>query len=137
MMIESTPGAYPVALKVSNILGVDSIIIPAYINIGGMRLPLNETFENNSATRNLWTIQNPNGDSTWRLWTVAGTSPGNLAMGINNYDAPLLYYQDVLLSPVLDLRGLQNANLSFSHAYTRLSTSSSDSLIVSISTNCG
>jgi PKD repeat protein len=130
------PGIYPVGLSVSNLAGADSVFMTDYVNAGGFRLPLTETFENNSATRPLWSVQNPNNDTTFRLWQVAGTTPGNLAFGINNYDYPGMYKTDALESPVLDLRGLQNATLTFMHAYSRYLTNS-DTLSVSISNNCG
>jgi hypothetical protein len=137
MVSYAVPGNYPVALRISSSNGFDSLYFTDYINVGGISLPLEETFEANSATRNLWQIQNLNNDSTWRLVTVGGTTPGNQAMGINNYDVTTEFYFDRLISPVLDLRGLSAANLQFQHAYTRYDNSASDSLIVAISTNCG
>lgn len=131
------PGIYPVALRISSATGYDSVYRDDYITVGGMALPLNETFELNSTTKNTWSIDNPNNDTTWRLFNVGGTTPGNTAYGINNYDFPTNFYLDRLVSPVLDLRGYQNASLSFQHAYTRYDKTSSDSLIIYVSTNCG
>jgi len=135
----STPGIYAVALKVSNVAGTDSIYKTSFIRIGGMQLPLNETFENNSSTVNLWKITNSYNDTFgWRKWTnTAGTAPGNTVFGINNYDNNIAGKRYQLITPILDLRGMQNASLNFQHAYTRYATSDKDSLIVSISTNCG
>jgi len=131
------PGVYPVALRISSSTGYDSIYQDDYITVGGISLPINETFESNSLTRGFWTIENPNNDTTWRLWTIGGTSPGNTAYGMNNYDWPSINYLDRLVSPILDLRGYQSAQLEFQHAYTRYDNSGSDSLIIWISTNCG
>jgi PKD repeat protein len=131
------PGVYPVALRISSTTGYDSVYKDDYITVGGMTLPLNETFEPTSLTKNFWSIENPNNDSTWRLYNVAGTTPGNTAYGINNFDYPTVNYLDRLVSPVLDLRGYQNALLEFQHAYTRYDKTASDSLIIYISTNCG
>jgi len=133
----SVPGTYPVALRVSNLSGLDSLFVKEFISVGGISLPLFETFEDNSGTKSLWTIQNPNADTTWRIWNIQGNTPGNKAMGMNNYVWLKNGNIDGLLSPVLDLRGMQSASLSFQHAYTRYDASTSDSLIVSISTNCG
>jgi PKD repeat protein len=133
----AAPGSYPVALRISSSNGYDSIYITDYLTVGGVSLPIDETFESNSPTRNLWTIDNLQGDSTWRLWNIAGTTPGNTAMGINNYDVTTQFYTDRIVSPVLDLRGLSAASLQFQHAYTRYDNSATDSLIVLISTNCG
>ncbi len=131
------PGVYPVALRISNASGFDSVYVRDYITVGGLQLPFLETFENNSTTRSLWTIENPNNDSTFRIWPIGGTTPGNLAMGINNFDGASVSGRfDRIVSPPIDLRGYQNAQLTFQHAYTR-ETTSSDSLVVYISTNCG
>lgn len=131
------PGSYPVALRISSSSGYDSIYLSDYITAGGISLPIDETFEANSPTRSLWSIDNLQNDSTWRLWNIAGTTPGNTAMGINNYDVTTQFYTDRIVSPVLDLRGLSSASLQFQHAYTRYDNSRTDSLIVLISTNCG
>jgi PKD repeat protein len=136
----STPGIYAVALKVSNVAGTDSIYKTNYIKIGGVTLPLNETFESNSATVGLWKTTNNYTNDTlgWRKWNnTGGTAPGNTVFGINNYDNASAGRRYQLLSPILDLRGMQNASLNFQHAYTRYATGDKDSLIVSISTNCG
>jgi PKD repeat protein len=137
MVSYAVPGYYPVALRISSPNGFDSLYFTDYINVGGISLPLEETFEANSPTRSLWRIENLNNDSTWRLVTVGGTTPGNTALGINNYDVTTEFYYDRLVSPVLDLRGLSTATLQFQHAYTRYDNTASDSLIVAISTNCG
>lgn len=134
-----TAGTYPAALRVTSVSGTDSIYKINVIKVGGLSLPFLETFETNSTTRELWTQSNNNGDATYwgRYDNVAGTSPGNTAMGINNFDNANAGYVDVLVSPAFDLKGLQTASLSFNHAYTRYLTSDRDSLIIIISTNCG
>lgn len=137
-VIYQNAGTFSVALKVTNASGSDSIYKTDYMLIGGLKIPVNETFEPSSTTLQYWSVNNPNFDSTFRLWnTIAGTSPGNTVVGINNYDNTNASTRDYLISPVLDFRGMQSASLSFKHAYTRVTTSDRDSLIVSISTNCG
>jgi PKD repeat protein len=131
------PGVYPVALRISSASGFDSIYRSDYITVGGLGLPFIETFESNSPSRAWWTISNNQNDTTWRLWQVNGNTPGNTAMGINNYDFPRFNLIDAINSPALDLRGYQTAQVSFDHAYTRFDSTTSDSLIVLISTNCG
>jgi PKD repeat protein len=133
----AVPGVYPVALRISSATGYDSTYKNDYITVGGLALPLVENFEPSSSTRSLWTIENPNSDTTFRYWTIGGTTPGNTALGINNYDYPTNFLLDRILIPVLDLRGYQNAKLEFQHAYTRYDNSPADSLIIHVSTNCG
>jgi len=132
-----TPGVYPVALRISSASGFDSIYKTDFITVGGLSLPFTETFEPSSTSRGWWTITNNQNDTAWRFWQVAGNSPGNTAMGINNYDWPKFGYTDAINSPPLDFRGYQNIQLKFDHAYTRFDSTTSDSLILSISTNCG
>lgn len=132
-------GSYPVALVVSNISGTDSVFYNNYIIVGGMGLPLIENFEQNSTTVGLWSVQNPGNDSTWRLFNVAGNTPSNFAAGINNYDNPTTL-SDYLITPVLTFTGYQTVQLSFQHAYSPFYSKPdlyADSLVVSISTNCG
>lgn len=133
----SAPGVYPVALAIKSSVGYDSIYVNDYITVGGIGLPLIETFEANSSTRLFWGVQNFENDTTWRFWNIAGNTPGNVAVGINNYDNPTFGAYDRLISPVLDLRGYNAASMSFQHAYTRYDNTISDSLNVYVSTNCG
>lgn len=133
-IVYTKSGNYPVALKVVNSLGTDSIYIANYIQVGGLNLPFIEDFE--GATVNLWSVSNPGADSTWRIWKTGGTSPGNLSAGINNYDNPSVL-NDYLFTPILNFYGYQTVKLDFQHAYTRLFSTESDSLIVGISTDCG
>ena len=136
-VVYNSPGVYPVAMAIKSNIGFDSIYVNDYITIGGMSLPINETFELNSPSFGLWTIQNPEADSTWRLWKISGNGTSNYALGINNFDNPTNGFADRLISPILDLRGYSNASISFQHAYTRYDNSTSDTLVVAVSTNCG
>jgi PKD repeat protein len=130
-------GNYPVALKVTNPLGSDSVFIAKYVSIGGLSLPFNETFEPNSTTANSWSIANINNDSTWHLYTVGGTTPGNTA-----YRMPFYFYsntgrRDGLITPPLNFKGFENVSLTFKHAYSGYPAFPTDSLIIWVSTNCG
>ena len=107
--------------------------------VGGMGLPLIENFEQNSTTVGLWSVQNPGNDSSWRVFNVAGNSPGNFAAGINNYENPTTL-SDYLITPVMNFAGYQTAQLNFQYAYSPYYSNPdfySDSLVVAISTNCG
>ncbi|MFA9213274.1 MAG: S8 family serine peptidase [Candidatus Methylacidiphilales bacterium] len=133
-------GNYPVSLKVVGLAGEDSIYLNNYMKIGGLTLPLIETFENYSATAGLWKITNNYANDTlgWRKFTnTLGTSPGNTVYGLNFWDNINSTRRYQIQTPILDFRGMQNANLAFQHAYTRYATTDRDSLVVSISTNCG
>jgi len=135
----NTIGKYPVALKVSNAFGSDTLYNSNAINVGGLTLPFNETFESNSPTLNLWKLSTPPNDTAWKLVTVAGTTPGNQAycMPFYTYTAATAGQRDALITPTLNFSGLTSVNLTFQHAYTRYFNNYSDSLIVYISTDCG
>jgi PKD repeat protein len=133
----NTPGTYAVALKVTNTLGSDSTYAMNTINVGGLKLPFYETFESNSSSLNLWSINNPGADTTWRLATVSGLSTGTRAYCMPFYNYTSTGQRDGLISPILNFAGVTNAKLYFKHAYTRRNTTSTDSLVVYISTNCG
>lgn len=133
----TTAGKYPVILVVSNALGKDSTYQVNYITSGGLSLPFNENFENNSPTLSAWTIANPNADTTWRLANVGGTTPGNRAYCLPFFNYNGIGARDGLISPALSFKGYATVSLNFVHAYTRDPSRSTDSLIVWVSTNCG
>lgn len=130
-------GKYAVALKVSNVLGSDSIYIANYIQIGGLSLPFNETFEPTSETLSKWTVENPDGDTTWRLANTLGTTPGNTSVCIPFFNYNAVGQRDALITPTLSFKGYVGVSLTFRHAYTRFDGTATDSLIVSISNDCG
>jgi trimeric autotransporter adhesin len=137
----NTPGNFPVSLKIANSIGSDSVYYKDYVKVGGLKLPFLETFEGNSTSLKDWTIgngvNNTDTDTTkWRLATVSGNTPGNMA-----YCMPSFYYtssnkKDLLYSPPLNFYGFQNVVLSFNHAYAT-KNGRNDSLRIYISTNCG
>ncbi|TAE89621.1 MAG: PKD domain-containing protein, partial [Bacteroidetes bacterium] len=134
----STSTYYPVALKVTGGLGTDSTYKADYINVGGLNLPFNETFESNSPTASSWQIVNPDAANTWQLKTTSGTTPGSLAMSMQFFDYSSVGQRDGLVSPTLNFKSHTNINLTFKHAYTKFGTNDpSDSLVIYASTNCG
>lgn len=132
-----TNGKFGVALKVSNALGTDSVFKMSFIQVGGMALPLYETFEPTSTTLPMWTVDNPDNDSTWKLETTGGLVTGNTSACLPYFNYSAIGERDGLISPALNFNGFSNTTLSFKHAYTNYTASESDSLVVYISTNCG
>lgn len=132
------PGSYAVTLTVSNLNGSSSVTKENYIMVGGEFLPFTEDFETGTFSSRSWEIQNPDGYKTWEIVSVAGTTPGDKAARVNIYQYNVIPGQrDRLISPPLNLTGYVNAYLSFQHAYAQEYTMISDSLIISISTDCG
>ncbi len=130
-------GNYPVALRVTNSLGSDSVYIFNYVTVGGNTLPFSENFETTSPSVSQWTITNPNADTTWRFADVSGNSPGNRAYCLPFYNIAVTGRVDGLNTPVLSFRGHTNISLSFQYAYTKDPSVNTDSLRIYVSTNCG
>lgn len=109
----------------------------------GLPLPFTETFENNPFSNGSWIIENPDGETTWEIATVAGTSPGNKAAKMDFYNYAQSARRDGMISPKINLSGYTDATMTFEHAYRRFLTEGSnqpaptDSLIIYIATDCG
>jgi PKD repeat protein/photosystem II stability/assembly factor-like uncharacterized protein len=138
----SAKGWYNVSLYVENINGADSITEYAAFRVGGLPLPYSEDF---NATDSLgdWTVDNPDmvPGLGWQQVNVLGPqgTPTRAArMDLYAYSlSGLAGRQDHLISPALDFGTHQNIHMTFDHAYARRSNNSFDTLIVSISLDCG
>jgi len=135
----STPGSYPVQLKVKN--GTDSSIIikPNYINVQsntGLAYPYSEGFEiipNLNGTE--WFTNNIDTSNTWQLTNLA-SSTGSMSAMINNFNG-MMGSKDELYSRPINLSGASTVNLSFKYAFARRDTSNKDQLIVYGVSSCG
>jgi M6 family metalloprotease-like protein len=132
------PGSYLVSLTVTNANGSSTLDKDDYIFAGGTPIPFFEDFESGNAEQSGWTIVNPdNDDITWETFSVDGNG-GSKAAGINLFNYNVVFKRDQLISPPIDLTGINNATLKFDHAYAIKSNPDySDSLIVKISNDCG
>lgn len=134
-----SPGTYAVKLKTCNTSTCDSLTRNGYIVVGdGFTLPVAEDFESGETFGiQGWSIVNPDGDETWQIDTVAGSSPGVHALHINNDTYTAVGERDYLVSPPLDFTAFEQVSLSFDHAYQGVLAGNSDSLLVEISEDCG
>ncbi|MBN2173313.1 MAG: M6 family metalloprotease domain-containing protein [Bacteroidales bacterium] len=134
----NSTGPYSVSLTVTNNNGSATLTKEDYIYAGGNQLPFAEDFESGEAESKGWSIVNPDNDAiTWDVFPVDGNG-GNYAAGIKLYDYFSIFKRDQLISPPIDLSGVNYAVLSFEHAYAlKGNPTYSDSLIVKISTDCG
>jgi subtilisin family serine protease len=103
----------------------------------GSSLPFIETFESGNFSTNGWSIVNPDNSLTWEIITTQGTTPGSKSARIPFFSYPTTGARDGLVSPTFNLSSYSTVTLSFDHAYRRYEAGVSDSLIVSISTDCG
>jgi PKD repeat protein/subtilisin family serine protease len=115
----------------------DEISKEFFVITHGVSLPFTEDFESGSFDTNNWAIIDPDMATTWNMYEIQGTSPGNKAAGINFFFYEETGERDGLLSPPLNFAGHAEIELSFEHSYRRRDQSSSDSLIIYISTDCG
>ncbi len=125
-------GNYDVTLVVTNTSGNNSETKEDYINVGGKMLPFSDDFEQGMAPEG-WQVMNDDNQETWEEYNL----DGNTAMRMNHYNYGPPGDRDQLISPALDLSGLDNAYITFDHAYAQRHTAITDSLIVYVSGDCG
>jgi hypothetical protein len=130
-------GTYSAKLTAWNLNGPSSLEIENIVTSGGYVPYFKETFEELGFSSQNWTVENPDNDVTWGIYEVAGTSPGNMAAGINFSVYTVIGERDRLISPPVNLSGLSSAALEFKHAYAKRHFEITDSLIVYVSDDCG
>ena len=135
-------GWYNIKLNVSNDNGTDSILELASFRAGALAAPFFEDFESADELKG-WTVVNPdlNPNLGWRQVARVGKqgNPTKAAMiDLHTYsNNGSTGARDHLISPSIDLSTIQNSRLYFDFAYARRSVNSFDTLIVSVSTDCG
>ncbi len=84
-----------------------------------------------------WTVYNPDAGKTWQNKYTGGSKSGDSSAYINYYSYSAYPQTDDLISPSFDLIGASNPKLFFKVAYRYYSSSSTDSLRIFYSTDCG
>jgi len=131
------PFSYSVTLNATNNNGLATLTKTDFIKNGGYTLPFVEDFENFSFDRLGWEVINPDDEKTWEISPVGGNDPGGLAAYVNIKAYNGLGEYDYLVSPTLSFYSHKNITLTFQYAYAQRFAQYTDSLIVSISTDCG
>lgn len=103
----------------------------------GRNLPFSDTFESNSFNTNNWSIENSFGSSTWEIVSSNGTSPGNKSIRLPYFSDFASGTSDYLISPTFNFTGYSSINLTFDFAYQQRFPWITDSLAVSVSSDCG
>jgi serine protease len=103
----------------------------------GSNLPFIETFESGNFSTNGWSLDNPDNLLTWEIITTQGNTPGSKSARIPFFSYSSIGERDGLVSPTFNLMPYSTVSLSFDHAYRRYEAGITDSLIISISTDCG
>ncbi|HRY32706.1 MAG TPA: PKD domain-containing protein [Bacteroidales bacterium] len=130
-------GQYTVSLTVGNVNGSIGLTKTGFIRIGGLPLPFQDDFESAGLKHKAWTIENPNNDLTWDVTTTGGNPPGSFSARMRIFGTNSMGRRDRLITPPLDLNGMDHAALFFKHAYCQYQTEYSDSLVIWISEDCG
>lgn len=125
--------SYSLTLTVANHAGVSSVVYDNLVMVGGLTMPFYETFDVTDFELAGWSVENPDGG---RTWDIREMPQGNKSAWMNFFNYTNFAQRDYLVSPALNLSGLQNAWLSFEYAYAQRYFQR-DSLIVSISADCG
>ncbi len=103
----------------------------------GQALPFFENFESGSFISNQWFLVNDNSPISWEINTSFSLAQGSKVARLNYFNDDNNSSRDLLTSRVLDFSGFSSVELSFDHAYQGRINSLTDSLIISISDDCG
>ncbi|MCE3278592.1 MAG: domain containing protein [Bacteroidetes bacterium] len=134
----STPGTFPVTLKVFN--GTDSTMVTKtnFISVlpsTGNTYPFIEGFESTSSlTGPQWYSNTFDTINRWQLTSSAASTGSNSVM-LDNFNNTM-NTKDELISPMIDLTGGSNLSFTFKYAYARKDTLSQDQLQVYVSKDC-
>ncbi len=129
------PGTYPIQLIVSNDSGADTITNQnIQVDPAGTKILFFETFE---SPPNDWIIFNPNNNTPFLWYPVAGQPFGKYAMMIDNYNNPNVGQLDAIVSPSFSLVGESNIFLEFDYAYSRRNESQLDTFRILLSEDGG
>jgi Pregnancy-associated plasma protein-A len=96
-------------------------------------LPLFEPFNSLPST---WSVENPDGLTTWQNVTAPQVDANNTAMYMDFYNYQDIGAIDKLISPTFDLLTDTAASLKFDRSYASFSTSDNDRLQVLVFSGC-
>lgn len=137
VVVFTESGSIDATLKAWNLNGFAELEKASFIVSGGFQPYFKETFEEGSYYSLGWQVENPDGDVTWGMYEVGGTTPGIMAAGVDFSNYFAIGQRDRLISPAFNLEGLSSASLSFQHAYAQRMSEGADSLLVMVSPDCG
>jgi hypothetical protein len=142
-MIELDDGQYYLKAGILSPNGVDTMDLSEFdvekyflANSQEDITPSIEKFEATGFDMILWSVYNPDNDLTWELEDVPVNLEENRAAVIRMYDYLKIAETDWLVSPVLDLRNAEVANITFDFSYA-LGAITEDILELRVSTDCG
>lgn len=109
-----------------------------FINTFGLTLPLIQGFEDSGFPYSGYTVNNPDGATTWAR-TTAAAKTGSASVYMNYYEYSAYGQADELVMPAYNMSGISAAFMEFDVAYANYSPDGeySDSLQVLVSDDCG
>ncbi len=133
------PGSYPVTLKLSNDMGVDSMVkkdlIHVFDSTAVKKAPFIMRFdENDLLNRGVVTPENPK-NYKWQ-YTSKASANGKGALFLDNYNVAGEQLVSFRL-PLMDLSNVEGRTLEFDLAYARKTFNSRDIMDVYMSSDCG
>ncbi len=131
------PYTYEITLTATNNNGTSSLTKAGMISAGGLALPFAENFESRSLSTQNWTVENPDDKKTWDLRFIGGDEQGEMAAYVNIRNYSGYQERDRLISPELNFYTHKEITLEFQYAYRQRMANITDSLIISISADCG
>lgn len=133
-------GSYDVTLIAINEFGSDTVEFQNYVSVTntGTKVVFNETFESADFEATGWTVENPDNQNGWELYTTAGSVPGTRSAGINIFNNQNREGQrDLITSPVISFAETSNNQLTFEHAHRRRIQAQQDTLIILVTIDNG
>lgn len=138
VVVYNTKGLYDATCRVSGTTGADTMLKLAYIEVGRRPVPaLSEGFESSLFPPANWRLESKS-YGQWELTDDASGFGGSTQCAIfdnNGIDAGGKH--DRLVTPMIALKTVSKALLSFDVAYQPYSSLYPDSLLVTISSDCG
>jgi len=141
--IELDNGQYYIKTGIRNTNGVDTIDLSEFdiekyflTNSQEDIAPSIEKFESTGFDMTLWSVYNPDNEITWEIEEVPVNLEENRAAGMQMYYYLKIGQSDWLISPVLDLGGAMDANITFDFSYA-VGAITEDILELRVSTDCG
>jgi len=127
--------SYSVSLTASSSNGSSMLEKENWILSGGFALPFAADFNNGFAAQN-WEVENEDSKTTWEVIQPEWSPNSNKAAYMNFFAYTSMNQRDNLISPAINLSGIENPHLIFNYAYTNR-FAFKDSLIIKISQDCG
>lgn len=137
----NTAGTYSATLDASNATGNNATTKTNIITVSSLTADYSsinyyENFDNTTRFNDDWIVVDPSGLRKWELTTAASYNE-NQSVRLYNFSGNVFGEVDALISPSINLSAMPIKTLRFKYAYAQKTTSSSDILKVSVSTDCG